>query len=120
MDIKHDKKLFYKHFHNKRRAKEKLHPLLLVGANIVTKDEKQSEVLNVFFASAFNSKSSCWSTGPPELENKDGDQKEIFIIQGEMVSGLLHHFDTQKSVGPDGIHSRILQQLVEVLDGWTR
>ncbi|GAB0192632.1 hypothetical protein GRJ2_001728500 [Grus japonensis] len=32
-----------------------------------------------------------------------------------MVSDLLHHLDTHKSMGPDGIHPRVLRQLVEVL-----
>ncbi|KFV58580.1 hypothetical protein N328_12128, partial [Gavia stellata] len=33
-------------------------------------------------------------------------------IQGEMVSNLLHHLETHKSMGPDGIHPR---ELAEVL-----
>ncbi|GAB0181547.1 mitochondrial enolase superfamily member 1 [Grus japonensis] len=32
-----------------------------------------------------------------------------------MVSDLLHHLDTHKSMGPDEIHSRVLSKLVEVL-----
>ncbi|GAB0184011.1 mitochondrial enolase superfamily member 1 [Grus japonensis] len=32
-----------------------------------------------------------------------------------MVSDLLHHLDTHKSMGLDGIHPRVLRELVEVL-----
>jgi len=42
--IKDSKKALYKYRHNKRRAKENLHPLWDSG-RIVTKDEEKSEVL---------------------------------------------------------------------------
>ena len=32
-----------------------------------------------------------------------------------MVSDLRHHLDTRKSMGPDGIHPRVLRELVEAL-----
>jgi len=32
-----------------------------------------------------------------------------------MVSDLLHHLDTHKSMRPDGIHARVLRELSEVL-----
>ncbi|KFV53314.1 hypothetical protein N328_02290, partial [Gavia stellata] len=37
------------------------------------------------------------------------------VIQGEMVSDLLHHLDTHRFMGPDGIHARVLTELAEVL-----
>ncbi|KAK4813305.1 LOW QUALITY PROTEIN: hypothetical protein QYF61_023456 [Mycteria americana] len=51
----------------------------------------------------------------PELEDKDGEQNEAPIIQGEMVSDLLHHLDTRRSMGLHGIHPRVLRELAEVL-----
>ena len=86
------------------------------GGNIVTKDEEKAEVLNVSFAPAFNSKTGCsGGTQPPELEGRDGEQNEASTIQGEMVSDLLHHLDTHKAMGPDGIHPRVLRELAEAL-----
>ncbi|KAK4829460.1 hypothetical protein QYF61_004678 [Mycteria americana] len=112
--IKDNKKCFYKCTSNKRRAKENLHPLLDTGGNIVTKDEEWAEVLNAAFGSVFNSKTSCSpGTQAPELE--DRQQNEAPIIQGEMVSDLLHDLDTHKSMEPDGIHRRALRELAEVL-----
>jgi len=46
--IKDNKKCFYKHINNKRRAKDNLHPLLDVGGNIVTKDEEKAEYLTPY------------------------------------------------------------------------
>jgi len=54
-------------------------------------------------------------TQPPELEERDREQNEAPIIQGEMDINLLHHLDTGKSMGPGGIHPRVLRELAEVL-----
>jgi len=64
----------------------------------VTNDEEEAEVLNAFFASIFNSKTDCVQvTQPPELKDRDSEQNEAPIIQGEMVTDLLHYLDTHKS-----------------------
>ncbi|KAK4815183.1 hypothetical protein QYF61_021043 [Mycteria americana] len=64
----------------------------------------------------FISRADCsLGTQPPKSEDRDGDQTGAPIIQGEMVSDLLHHLDTHKSMGPDEIHPRVLKELAEEL-----
>ncbi|KAK4808577.1 hypothetical protein QYF61_009880 [Mycteria americana] len=80
------------------------------------KDEENVEVLHAFFASVFNSQTSYPQViQPPELEDRDGEQNKSPIIQEEAVNDLLRHLDTHKSMGPDGIHPRVLRELVEEL-----
>lgn len=59
--------------------------------NTMTKNEEKAEVMNAFFTSDFQSKNS-YSSGSqtPELEDRDRKSKAP-IIQGEMVSIVLHH-----------------------------
>lgn len=115
--VKDNQNCFFKYINNKIRAKENLYPLFDVGGNILTKDVEKTEALNAFYAPVINSQTSC-SGGiqPPELEDRSNGQDEAPIILEEMVSGLLHHLDTHKSMGLDGIRLNVLRELTEVLE----
>lgn len=45
----------------------------------------------------------------------DREQNETVKIQGEMISNLILHLNTLRSMGLDRIYQRVLKELVEVL-----
>ena len=45
----------------------------------------------------------------------DGEQDVALTIHEEMVGDLLQHLDVRKSMGPYGIHPRVLRELAEEL-----
>ena len=74
------------------------------------------EVLNAFFASVFSGNTGCsLDTQYPELAEGDGEQNVALTIHKELVGDLLRHLDVRKSMGPDGIHPRVLRELAEEL-----
>lgn len=88
----------------------------------MTKNEEKSKVLNAFCVSVFRSRTSCFP-GPqlPEVEHRDGEQKESSPIQREMFSDLLHHLRLTQSTCPSDLlegrkaQHRDLDQLSTVL-----
>ncbi|NXM00374.1 LIN1 transcriptase, partial [Tyrannus savana] len=114
--VKDNKKSFYKYINNKRRGKENLHSLMDSEGNIVNRDEEKAEVLNTYFASVFTRKTGGpQGNWPLELVDRDRKPNSLPVFQEEIVSDLLSHLDPHKSMGPDGIHPRVMRELAEEL-----
>jgi len=85
--VKDNNKYFYKYINSKRRARKNLNPLLDAEGNLVIEDHDKTEVLNVFFASVFNSK-TCYSLGtqPHALVDRDGEQNSTCMIHRRFLT----------------------------------
>ncbi|NXG02146.1 PO22 protein, partial [Sakesphorus luctuosus] len=114
--VRENKKCFYKYINNKRRDKKNLHSLLDLKGNVVNQDKEKAEVLNICFTSVFTTKTgSPQDNWPLELIDNDRKVNNPPKFQENTVSGILKHLDPQKSMGPDGIHPRVMRELVKEL-----
>ena len=75
--------------------------------------KENTEVLNAIFKSVFRSETR-YPGLPPNLGVSDGEKNRLPTIKVKTTEDLLLHLDCHKSMGPDGIHSRVLRERVEV------
>ncbi|KAF4796459.1 hypothetical protein TURU_083970 [Turdus rufiventris] len=82
--------------------------------HLTKRDMDKAEVLNAFFASIFNTDDGPRGSQCHELEDHDCQNDQI-PVNPKLVQDLLLQLDPYNSMGPDGIHPRILKDLADVI-----
>ena len=90
-------------------------PLLSETGGLVTQDMEEAEVLNASFASAFTSKTSLQELQVPVTRAKGWSKEDGPLVEADQVREYLSKQDIQKSMGPDGMHPRVLRKLSDVI-----
>ena len=114
--VKENKKHFCEYTDSKRRTKENLHPLRDVEGTMTNEDKEKTVVLSVFFMTVFKSQISYpQGTLPSDMEVLDGEKNKPPTVQVETLRDLLFHLNCHRSMGPHGIHLRMLRELAEAI-----
>ncbi|GAB0209397.1 mitochondrial enolase superfamily member 1 [Grus japonensis] len=104
MDVKDNKKGFFKYISSKRKTRENVGPLLNEVGALVMEDTEKVELLNAFFASVFTAKAGPQETQTLEVGGKVWRKEDLPLVEEDQVREHLGKFDIHKSMGSDGMH----------------